>query len=199
MIDVVMRQVILKEIRQLTVSFIVISFVTCIYILVTGHRDNRWSTIMIRIGKKEYSNVLILSTFTVFCIALAIFLRSPAAYEALKSFNILQLPSRSTLQSYTGAFLHIAGANSSCIADQVAHYLLFCQQQKAQERKEQKGDGALIFDKVKVISRLMWNSRSQTLIGLSMDHDELSSLSDIYSCADGKCPEQTSYILQFLW
>ena len=45
----------------------------------------------------------------------------------------------------------------------------------------------------------MWNSRSQTLIGPSMDHDELSSLSDNYSCADGKCPEQTSYILQFLW
>ena len=109
------------------------------------------------------------------------------------------MPSRSTLQSYTGAFLHSAGANSSCIADQVAQYLLFCQQQKAQGRKEPKGDGALIFDEVKVISRLMWNSRSQTLIGLSMDHDELSSLSDIYSCADGKCPEQTSYILQFLW
>lgn len=32
-----------------------------------------------------------------------------------------------------------------------------------------------------------------------MDHDELSSLSDIYSCTDGKCPEQMSYILQFLW
>ena len=133
------------------------------------------------------------------CIALAIFVRSPAAYEALKSFNIRQLPSRSTLQSYTGAFLHNAGANSTCIADQVAQYILFCQKQKEQGKKEPKGDGALIFDEVKVISRLMWNSRSQTLIGLSMDHDELSSLSDIYNYSDGNCPEQTSYILQFLW
>ena len=39
-------------------------------------------------------------------LALAVFTRSPAAYEALRSFNILQLLSRSMLQSYTGAFLH---------------------------------------------------------------------------------------------
>ncbi|MCG8622792.1 MAG: hypothetical protein MJE68_12450 [Proteobacteria bacterium] len=42
--------------------------------------------------------------------ALAVFVRSPAAYEALKSFNILQLPSRATLQEYTGAFLDSPGA-----------------------------------------------------------------------------------------
>ena len=30
---------------------------------------------------------------------------SPSAYGALKSFGLLQLPSRSTLQEYTGAFL----------------------------------------------------------------------------------------------
>ena len=93
----------------------------------TGHRGNRWSTITIRIGtayESKYINAL-------YFIALAIFVRSPAAYEALKSFNILQLPSKSTLQSYTGAFLHSPGANSSCIADQVAQFMIFCQQQKA--------------------------------------------------------------------
>ena len=42
-------------------------------------------------------------------VALAIFVRSPAAYEALKSFKLLQLPSRSTLQMYTSAFLDEAG------------------------------------------------------------------------------------------
>jgi len=58
-------------------------------------------------------------------IALAISARSPAAYEALKSFEILQLPSRSPLQSYTSAFLHEPGTTISCIADQVAQYVLF--------------------------------------------------------------------------
>ena len=83
-------------------------------------------------------------------IALAVFVRSPAAYEALKSFKILQLPSRSTLQSYTGAFLHEAGANSACIEDQVAQFLLHCQQRQKEGKKESQKDGVLIFDEVKV-------------------------------------------------
>ena len=52
-------------------------------------------------------------------VALAVFVRSPAAYEALKDFNIMQLPSRATLQAYTGAFLHEAGTCSESIASQV--------------------------------------------------------------------------------
>ena len=52
---------------------------------------------------------------------LAVFSRSPAAYEALKSFNILQLPSQATLQSYT-AFLHEQGAGYHCISEQVSQY-----------------------------------------------------------------------------
>ena len=62
-----------------------------------------------------------------FSVALAVYTRSPAAaaYEALKSFEILQLPSRFTLQSYTGAFLHEPGVSNQCIADQVAQYVTF--------------------------------------------------------------------------
>ena len=131
-------------------------------------------------------------------IALAVFTRSPSAYEALKSFNILQLPSRSTLQSYTGAFLHNPGANSTCIADQVAQYVVNCQQRQKEGKPESKSDGVLIFDEVKVVNRLMWNSRSQTLIGVAMDHKELSSLADVYQLLNSNV-QQTSYILQFLW
>ena len=60
-----------------------------------------------------------------FCLALAVYTRSPAAYKALKSFEIIQLPSRSTLQSYTGSFLHEPGVSNQCIADQVAQYVTF--------------------------------------------------------------------------
>ena len=55
-----------------------------------GKRSNRWSAITIRL-------------------ALAVYCRSPAAYGALKSFGLLQLPSRSTLQAFTGAFLEDCG------------------------------------------------------------------------------------------
>lgn len=42
-------------------------------------------------------------------IALAVYVRSPAAYDALKSFKILQLPCKATLQAYTGAFMDNPG------------------------------------------------------------------------------------------
>jgi len=59
-----------------------------------------------------------LTTFSCFILsnlylALAVFIRSPAAYEALKSFDILRLPSLATLQAYTGAFQHEAGAGAA--------------------------------------------------------------------------------------
>lgn len=127
------------------------------------------------------------------------YVRSPAAYEALKSFGVLQLPCRSTLQSYTGAFLHEPGANSCSIEAQVAHFVLHCQQRVSEGKKESKKEGVLIFDEVKVINCLMWNSRSQTLIGLSMRHDEMSSLGDIFRTLDSDNTKQTSHILQFLW
>ena len=88
-------------------------------------------------------------------IALAVYCRSPSAYDALKSFGILQLPSKSTLQSFTANFLHDPGANKSCIADQVTKYLLFCTQLQDETKKESKKDGVRILDEVKVINRLL--------------------------------------------
>ena len=60
----------------------------------------------------------------------------------------------------------------------------------------------LVFDEVKVVSRLMWirNSRNQQIIGLAMSPDDMSSLHDIYMTYDEDTKtEQTSYVLQFLW
>jgi len=87
---------------------------------------------------------------------LAIFTRSAAAYEALKSFDILQLPSRSLLQSYTGTFLHEPGASKKCIADQVAQYILFKAEYEKQGKRSPQSDGALVFNEVKVACQLMY-------------------------------------------
>ncbi len=62
------------------------------------------------------------------------------------------------------------------------------------------GDGVLIFDEVKVVCRLMWNSRSHQLVGLAMTHEELASLTDVYQLLDPDYrTKQTAYILQVLW
>ena len=62
------------------------------------------------------------------------------------------------------------------------------------------GDGALIFDEVKVACQLMWNSRNNRLMGLAMTPQDISSLNDIYTLLQkSDTSKQTSYILQFLW
>ena len=133
-------------------------------------------------------------------IALAIFIRSPAAYEVLKSFNILQLPSCSTLKSYTGAFKHEAGASHESFLKQVESYEIFKKASSSSEQSMPKSDDVLIFDEVKVVSSLMWNSRNHEIIGLSMSEKEQASLHDIYQLFDDdQHTKMTNYIVQFLW
>ena len=77
---------------------------------VTGNTSNRWSMITIRMGKCVYIHMYILMYMYAIVIldvcshlspkALAVYSRSPAAFEALSSFKILQLPSSTTLKSY---------------------------------------------------------------------------------------------------
>lgn len=61
-------------------------------------------------------------------------------------------------------------------------------------------DGVLIFDEVKVISSLIWNSRSHHLVGLAMSPQQQASLQDIFNLFDPTLHvKQTNYVLQFLW
>ena len=63
-----------------------------------------------------------------------------------------------------------------------------------------KSVGALIFDEVKVVSSLMWNSRNQKIIGLAMTEENQASLHDVFQLFDkDHRVKQASYMLQFLW
>ena len=63
-----------------------------------------------------------------------------------------------------------------------------------------KSDGAIIFDKVKVVSSLMWNSRNHKIIGLAMTEEDQALLHDVFQLfgKDNRIT-QTKYMLQFLW
>ena len=173
-------------------------FSVIVYTVESRKRGNRWSPVTIRIGKKTMSETLYYCT--VYFVALAVFIRSPAAYEALKSFNVLQLPSRSTIQSYTGAFLHKAGAFSESVMKQIESYEAYKESCSKSGKCVPKSDGVLIFDEVKVVSSLMWNSRNHQIIGLAMSEQDQASLADIYQLLeDDRRTKLTNYILQFLW
>ena len=73
-----------------------------------------------------------------FILALAIYTRSPAAYEALKEFDILKLPSKATLQSYSGAFIHEPGASTRCISVQVSSHLVFKEESRSWENRSSR-------------------------------------------------------------
>lgn len=64
-------------------------------------------------------------------LALAVFTRSPAAYEALKSFKLLQLPSVRTLKYYIDANLEGAGDCMKRLEDERRHYLVMLEQKQA--------------------------------------------------------------------
>ena len=112
----------------------------------------------------------------------------------------MQLPSKSTLQSYTGTFLHETGVCAESIIRQVDQYRTFQQSLQDQSGAVLLSDGAVIFDEVKVISSLIWNSRSHHLVGLAMSPQEQANLQDIFAIFDPTCRiKQTNHILQFLW
>ena len=64
-------------------------------------------------------------------IALAIFSRSKAAYEALKSFEILSLPSVSTLKQYMRANVEDPGPMYERMEEEKTKYAELCQLKKA--------------------------------------------------------------------
>ena len=126
--------------------------------------------------------------------------RSPSAYEALKGFNILNLPSVSSLKAFTGSNLEDPGDIQKRLSESYKDYQALVEQRKTQGMRPPLWEGVLIFDEVKVAMKVSWKSRNEELVGLAMTSDEMRTLQDVY-CAistDSKT-QRTSYVLQTLW
>ena len=126
--------------------------------------------------------------------------RSPAAYEALKGFDVLKLPSVSSLKAFTGSNLEAPGDIQKRLSESYTDYQAMIEQKKAQGLKTPLGEGVVIFDEVKVASKVSWNSRDEALVGLAMISTEIRTLQDVYQSLDPDAKTQrTSYVLQTLW
>ena len=146
----------------------------------TGRNSNCWSIITYRV-------------------ALAVYTRSPAAYEALKSFGILQLPSSRSLKQFTGGHLNKPGQCEDILVDHYEKYKLFQEHQVTAGKKRPLGEGVLIFDEVKVIAKVLWNSRSNEVYGLAMTSKDMVSLQDVFFSSTEDGTQRAEYILQFIW
>ena len=140
-----------------------------------------------------------LTKFVNYHTALAVYTRSPAAYQALRGFGILQLPCANTLRTFTGFNLEKPGANER-IAHAREKYDLMIAEKKKKGKKVPLSEGVLIFDEVKVEVKVHYHAKTGTYLGLSMSADELGSLHDVYqTLQQSHRTEQASYILQYLW
>ena len=133
-------------------------------------------------------------------VALAVFTRSPAAYEALKSFNILQLPSVSIMKSYMRANREEPGPVYHRLAEEKKKYEEIKDFKRKMNFPVPFGEGALIFDEVKVSASIYWNAKSNKFIGHALTPENMSFLHDVYEEINPSSGfRKASYILQFLW
>ena len=72
-------------------------------------------------------------------VALAVFTRCPAAYDALRSFKLLQLPSRRTLKEYIDANLEEAGECEEHLEDERKRYLEMIEERKRGTEAKESG------------------------------------------------------------
>ena len=85
------------------------------------------------------SEALLHSIAFVFLAALAVYTRSPAAYEGLKSFKPLQLPSVDTLKHHVGANPEDAGGCTDRLEQERRQYLVIVEEKRrALDKKRQK-------------------------------------------------------------
>ena len=132
-----------------------------------------------------------------FASALAVYARSPAAYESLRNFRLFKLPS---VADYKSCYNETAGEGEVRLKEEMIMY------RKRQDEATQCGkpvpfgEGALIFDEVKVKAKLQWNSRDNSLVGYAMNEEDMASLTDIFQFIHKDKPApRTDYIMQTLW
>ena len=120
---------------------------------------------------------------------MAVYSRSTSAYEALKSFNLLQLPSSDTLKDFKSPLTCAPGEIDNRL--QKERELYNGRAKEAMERKKINSQyllplslGVLVFDEVKVGMKVQWNSSNDAIIGYSMTREDMSSLRDIYELLD---------------
>ncbi|XP_065177028.1 uncharacterized protein LOC135806730 [Sycon ciliatum] len=156
---------------------------------VDGSHGNRWSMITYRM-------------------AVAVYTRSSSAYQALKSFDILKLPSVRSLQHYTSGHNDPPGWCEEHIIEMLQQYTSLkkeCAQLSSSGSQlspvpvAQTRPLKMIFDEVKVVGKVLWNSSSQEVYGPSMTPDQFSSLQDVFQELRNDDMQCTEYVLQFLW
>ena len=149
-----------------------------------GNKGNRYSPITLRV-------------------ALAIYSASPAAYRALRAFNIIALPEKKTLQSITN-YYSIECGGTACVP--YLQRMAEKYQEKVdnwgkehQDRPKPQWDGTMVIDEAQCTEKITWHSGTHKISGMSMSVDDLQNLTDLYRSINSSDESSSTRILQVLW
>lgn len=124
-----------------------IDLISAKYFIGKEKRGNRWSAITYRI-------------------ALAVFTRSPSAYEALASYDILKLPSVTSLKQFKSANNQAPGINLQHLEEAQKSYANYVAERTEQGYPKPRNTGVVMFDEVKVLMKVHWNSANNGWVAL---------------------------------
>jgi len=102
--------------------------------------------------------VFIDSNFPLVCVitvALAVYTRSPSAYEALHDLKILQLPHSKTLKKVIKASSEKAGIDEEYLLGQQKTYVDFQKEREWEGHPRPLGLGVMMWDEVKVCTEIL--------------------------------------------
>lgn len=102
------------------------------------------------INSREHVFLINYYTYNWLSLVLAIYARSPAAFRAVRSLGILELPCTKHLQCIISKTADGPGIQEQYIAHQQNKYEKFSRGQVEAEKKRPQGVGALDFDETKV-------------------------------------------------
>jgi len=134
-------------------------------------------------------------------IAMAIYMRSPSALEALRGFNVLPLPSERTLRRYATTSSHPSGFSPELHLQFVLsreRFRIHWLQRFGNEVPRLK-DCMLIYDEIKIVAGVSYNTADNSIIGFADDMSKLDNIFKNPSTMDDPSDDGTTkYILQSL-
>ena len=97
--------------------------------------------------------------------ALAVYARSKATYKVLSDIGFLQLLIMRSVQQKLQNYVDKSGICHDYLFNEQQKYAEFKAEKKKCDEAEPVAEGIFIFDEVKIIEKLIWNSKMTVLLG----------------------------------
>ena len=131
----------------------------------------------------------------IFRLALAIYTRSPSAYEALRGFGILQLPGVSALKTFTSFNIGNSGFSEEQMAYARQQYDKMVKEKQAAGERVPFSEGILVFDEVKVGLKVHYHVKTGKFVGPCNQITKLRKHHTSFSFFGDAQPQISTYLV----